>query len=252
MKRILTYGGVILSFYLLFLVATIPAAQVYKLVREKIPQVTLYDVSGTIWSGQADAAVINGKPYREFEWTLQLWRIIFGRLEADVTFDNNDSWADGKVGVGLGGDIVVTDLSGQLPAQDVKAFVPKLPAQLDGVFRLALDKVVYSPEDQMVSYAEGHVDWQDAAVTVVQKADIGDFQLDLTTTDGGINGVFSDVNDGPLIVQGSATLSLDKQYQLDTKLKVRDTSRRDLVQSLGFLGKKDAQGNVVINQSGSL
>ena len=253
MKRILSYLGITLSFYLMFLIATLPAERAYDWFKAQVPNIKVYALDGSVWSGKADAIEIDGQVLREFEWSIRLMSLFMGRVESEISFDNNASWAKGSVGKSLlSGDILVKDLTGQVSAEELQSMLPSIPAKLGGSFQLTFDDLAYSTDASVLTLAEGYVDWRDASVTVLQKAAIGDFQVDLTTTDLGISGVFSDANAGPLSVQGSLTLSPDKTYQVDATLNVRDKSRQDLVQSLRFLGQQDARGNVTFSQGGSL
>jgi len=252
MKRIFKYATIVLSCYFVFVLISFPAERAYEMAKGAMPKVVLYDVKGTLWSGQANAVVIDGKPLREFEWSVSPWRLFMGYLAADMKFDNNTTWANANVALSLGGNVVVSDLLGQLPGSELQSILPKIPARLGGIFQMDLDEIVYSPEAKVLLEAEGRVDWQSASISVMQEAKIGDFQLDLTTTDAGVNGVFTDVNEGPLMVEGNVILSPEKHYKLDAKLKVRDQNRQDLVQSLRFIGQTDVQGLVAFNKEGAL
>lgn len=253
MKRVVSSIAIVFGFYLVFTALTLPADRAYHFFKDKMPNVKAYTLKGSIWSGKADAVVIDGKTLRAVQWSLRPWALFLGRMEAKVSFDNNASWAEAYVAKKvLAGDVVAHDLSGQIEAGELQGWLPAMPAKLGGNFQLKFDELVYSPENMALLAAEGYIDWRDAAVTVLQEAKIGDFQVDLTTTDTGISGVVSDVDEGPLSVNGSFTLAADKTYQVDAKLGVRDSQRQDLVQSLRFLGQKDAQGNVTFTKSGSL
>ncbi len=255
MKRVLTYSSIVLLCYFVFLLITFPADRAYSMAKSMMPNVALYGVRGTVWAGEADAVVLKDKqPLREFEWTVLPWHILMGRLAADVKFDNNRTWVNARVAYSVTGKVIVSRLSGQLDGEALQSLLPNnLPMKLGGLFRMNVDEVVYSPEQQTLLAAEGQVNWQNASIKVMQEAKIGDFQLIMTTTDAGVHGAFTDVNnEGPLMVQGDVVLSPEKQYELNAKLKVRDAARQDLVQSLRFIGRADAQGFVVFNKKGEL
>lgn len=252
MKRYLGYGAIVLVGYVVFMLILFPADRAYRLLQTQLPGVELFQVQGTLWSGTAQAVVVRGKTLRNFSWELKPLGLFKGRIEADVKFDSNTTWASANVGVGLGEKIVVSSLQGQLPVVELQALLPPAPAKLAGMLQLNFDKLVYASESKQLEYAQGRVEWQGASVTVMQEAAIGDYQLDLTTTDQGVEGTFSDINEGPMQVQGGLTLGLDKQYKVDAKLKVRDASRQDLVQSVRFIGKADNDGNVVFSKAGTL
>ncbi len=253
MKRVLTYSAIVLLCYFVFLLINFPADRAYSMAKNMMPDIDLYGVRGTVWAGEADALVVNNKPLREFEWTVLPWHVLMGRLAADVKFDNNRTWVNARVAYSLGGKMIVSRVSGQLDGEGLQTLLPNnLPMKLGGLFRMNVDEVVYLPEQQSLLSAEGQVDWQDASIKVMQEAKIGDFQLIMTTTDAGVHGAFTDVNEGPLMVQGDVVLSPEKKYELEAKLKVRDAARRDLVQSLRFIGRADGQGVVTFNKKGEL
>lgn len=253
MKRIIPYIAMALGLYVVFLLVSFPADRAYSLFKDKLTNVQVYGVSGTVWSAKSEAVVVDKQTFRDVKLSLRPWMLVLGRIEANVSFDNNASWATGYVGKSLfSGDVLLSNMSGQWAAAELQAFLPSMPANLGGSLRFDFEEVVYEPEERLLKAAVGHADWLDASVTLLREATIGDYQVDFTTTDTGVNAVFSDVNDGPLTVQGSASLSPDKKYQVDARLKVRDQHRQDLTQSMRFLGKQDGQGNYVFNKSGDL
>ncbi len=252
MKKGLAYGAFVLLAYLVFLVASFPADRVYAYMKDSLEKTTLYGITGTVWSGAAKAAESDGRVFRTVRWGVRPWSVVLGRVDIRWSFDNGDAWGSGVAGLALDDTIKLRSLEALLPVSELQSFFPRLPAQLNGTLSIELDSAEYSPQEKRLSEAFGVVTWNNATVTVMEEASLGNFNMTLETNDDGITGTLTDEGDGPLSADGLLLLKPDNAYQFNATFAARDPQRRDLVQGLRLLGRPDAQGAVKVDYSGKL
>lgn len=250
MRRGVLYGGFFLLCYLVFLLVTLPADRAYGWLKESLGGGVLYEASGSVWSGKADALVVQGKTLRSFTWQFTPGSLLRGRVAYDVTFNNSDAWAKGNLGVTLGGTLVLSALKGQFAAHELQSYLPRSPARIEGTVLLTLEAAHYVPAEKRVETVMGEVVWKNAAITVIDRATLGNFKMVLTTTETGINAVIKEDGKGPLQAEGTGLLKTDRSYQFNGVVRVTDNARNDLVQGLRFIGQPDGQGGVKLSYTG--
>ena len=142
-------------------------------------------------------------------------------------------------------------MEGRLPVTELARLGPSLPLGLDGMVSLTLPALVVDSGGRIVA-AEGSVVWHQAAMTAPQALELGDLQLQLHTENAGQ--VVGDISDrgGPLRVEGTLQLTPDGGYRVTATLAAAPDAPAALAQSLGWLGKPDAQGRYRLNYNGRL
>lgn len=252
MKRILSYVALGLCAFLVFAVVELPADRVYSWIKPSLGGAVLYDVKGTFWRGKAAAAKVNGKLYRAVQWSVAPWTIVLGRLDANVRFDNGDSWAHGRVGITAGKQLRFTDVTAQMSAAEVRPMFPRIVLDFAGTFVLKLADAEFDPQANKLTGVSGELTWLDAMLGSANGMALGTFKLALTSAADGITGKLADDGKGPLSAEGTLLLKPDNTYQLTGSLATRDASRSDLVLALRGIGQPDSEGRVKISYNGAL
>lgn len=240
----LMYGG--------FLLATFPAAQAYALFKQRLApdaRLVLEGVSGTVWSGRAQAALIGSQRLFALTWELRPWALLIGRLRVDWGFRDGDNFARGSVARGLGGTIYINDLDARLDVTKIAPLKDFLPLDLEGF--IGVHVLEFEMKNFLVKAAEGTLAWHDAAITYMQKVTLGDLRVTVEPSAEGIKAILAD-GGGPLQAEGVLLLKPDGNYQFTGAFASRDATQRVLAQSLRFLGRPGADGKVKVTQSGSL
>ncbi len=176
-------AGGLLAFIICLLVY-LPASQVVG--RLTLPNtVRISGVSGTIWNGQAQMAMINGLPMKNLEWQIHPLSLLWGTLSADIKAGNlrdaNDIAFEGPVAVNVF-SLHPIESSGFLlflPANRVLAQVPlPLPVDAGGRFRVRLDMLAFGPKcDEL----HGFGDWLNATVAGTKgPIDFGNYTAELS------------------------------------------------------------------------
>ena len=236
--------------YVVFLVLTFPAARVYvywKAQDDAPAGLALAGISGSVWNGRADMAVIDGQRFQAVTWQLHPWAILTGRVAADWSLKVDDGFGRGEAAAGLGGGLTLDAVEAklpiaQLPGRTLAALRPS------GTLNLNLRDVEW--DGAALVSATGRLVWSGAGVNLIQDLALGDLALDLETTDGEVKGVLADAG-GPLEATGLLTLKADGSYEFTASLAARGNDPK-LLQALRTLGRVGPDGKVQVTNKGTM
>ena len=248
--------------YIIFLVLTFPAERAYAYWKSSdISSSTasrnfaLTGISGSVWSGKANAAVIQNTRLDNIEWTLRPWTLLLGQVGLGWRFQLPDSqgskqasYGQGVTALGLDGSVDFSSLEAQVPASIVASMAKMKALQPSGTLSLNLQDVEWN--GQSLVSAEGRVVWRAAGVNLFTPVSLGDLTLTLETNDVEIKGVIAD-SGGPLSAEGLFTLEEDGKYQFNGAFSARGDSK-ELKNALRSMGRPGADGKVKISYSGNL
>ena len=238
-------------FYLGFLVITLPAEVAYAFVKKSVAPdapFMLRGISGSVWSGKANIAVISGQRVNSLSWSIQPWAILLGRMQVQLDFRDGDSFGRGNVARGFGGALYLSDIDARIALEKITALA-KLPLGLQGAIGLNLGQLEI--ENQMITEAEGTIAWQSAAFSFPSQVNLGDLKLTLATQNNQIKADLVD-GGGPLQAEGLLTIKQDGKYKFTGTFAARDKTQTTLTQSLRLLGRTGADGKIKVNKSGAI
>lgn len=259
MKLALNVRFVALGFliYIIFLVLNFPADRAYaywKSSESASQNFALAGISGSVWSGKANVAVIKRTRFENIEWTYRPWVLLLGQVGLNWRFQLPDSqgskagsYGQGVTSFGLDGSVSFSSLEAQLPASMVASMAKMQALQPSGSVGLNLEDVEWN--GQSLVSAEGRVVWRGAGVNLLQPVSLGDLTLTLETRDDEIKGVIAD-GGGPLSAEGLLTLAEDGRYQFNGAFAARND--KGLENALRSMGRPGADGKVKIKYSGNL
>lgn len=246
-QRYLVAGAVA---YAVFLALTVPAERIYAMFGDKLKDVKLWEVSGTLWNGRAAVAQIGPRRLENVEWHVQPWALLMGRAQAATTFRTEQGPAEMVIGRGLGGAWHLRDVRMRLPAGVLEPVFRLGPGQLGGRVDLALDELSFRPGE--ITAAEGKVTWADAAIVAPWPTPLGGLELAVEPDNGNYRGALRD-RGGMLNAQGVLTLKPDGTYQFTATLAPRDARRAPQLQNgLQILGVPQPDGRYKISTGGRL
>jgi general secretion pathway protein N len=253
--RLLVFG---LLVYLAVLVLSFPAERAYahwKGSGQAPPGFALGGISGSVWSGKAALAVVQGRRLEAVEWRLRPWALLSGQVALDwrirLPGDDDSGYGQGSTAFGLDGSIHFDELEARLPAQQLAGLAQAGAVRPDGSVSINLRDLHW--DGQSLVSADGRVVWSGAGVNIFKPLTLGDLVVNLETTDEGIKGLISD-GGGPLIAEGLFTVKADGQYQFSGSFGARGGTEgsQDLENALRSLGRPGADGKVRVNRSGTL
>lgn len=249
MKRALLYTALGLALYGVFLVATVPAAWVYKWTAQRLGgAVVLTGISGSVWQGRAQSARFGDVQLEKLHWDLQPWALLLGRLNTGLEF--NYQAQPGRIVVAsrrIGGRWVLSEVALLLPARRFENLLRLPGAELGGVVDVKLADLTL--EHGRIAAAAGVLRWDRAAVVRPVPAQLGGFELKLEPADAGTKGVLKDQG-GPVQADGLLTLKEDGNYTLTASFVSRDLRQPAIAQGLQLFGQPGVDGRVQVNSKG--
>jgi len=241
--------------YLVALVLSFPAERAYshwQASENASNKIALSGISGSVWSGKAAMAMIQGQPLEKIEWSLRPWSLLFGQVGLNWRFqlppgNGKGGYAQGSTALGLDGSVAFSTLEARLPSKMIARIAKADALQPIGLVSLNLSNVLW--DGQNLRSAEGRIVWSGAGISLLSPVSLGDQAITLETVDETVKGVLSD-GGGPLFLDGLLTLSPEGQYEFSGSLAARNAP--DLERALRSLGRPDADGKIKLKRSGSL
>jgi general secretion pathway protein N len=233
--------------YVVFLCASLPAAQV--LSRLPLPAgLQLYDISGSLWQGR-----IGELRWQKYRLQNLRWEVLFSRLWLALPTihlslqDPDTAIAAGRIG--WRGKWYFNEWQIKTSAADVQDWIAfPLPVRADGALKLNIAQLVINQTE--CSALSATLNWQQARL----KTPLGDLQLDnpLATLSCKDNKIDAEIRqDSPALhTQASLQLTMKQQYKLQASLQPGAELSNDLRSSLDWLGTPDSKGIIRVKEDG--
>ena len=211
------------------------------------PAVQMSGLDGTIWSGSAAELSASGLYLRELKWRLRPLRLVTGKVAARIEARPSSGFLEAEIAVGLGGDIMLSDVNGSLPLRDF-ATITRMPG-LAGNVSLQFNELRI--RDGLPVVADGTLAVADLVAPMVDPASIGGYRAEFFTDDNAVVASVEDDN-GVFDLAGSLTVSGDRNYQFLGKVAATDSTSEKLKRQLRFLGSPNDRGQHDIRLEGQL
>ncbi len=208
-RRWLLYGFLGLAFYLVFLVATAPAAWVsWVLVRASRGVVSLYRPAGTVWRGRGDLVIhVAFTPPQSLgaaRWSINPLWLFAGQIHAHAAVHGPGTEVHADLGLGYR-RIVLSDVVASFPAQLVGVFYsPAALASPAGQVRVGTKRLIL---DRGAVSGNAVVEWQQAGSSLSSVRPLGNYRLYLEGH-GPTAGLRLETRDGALTLSGNGTWQL--------------------------------------------
>ncbi|ELM3616795.1 GspN family type II secretion system protein ExeN [Aeromonas sobria] len=255
MKKPILIASFFLAAYLVFLLATLPAALVARylpLPANIANLLKLEGVSGTLWSGQAARLQYASESVSQLRWDLNGWSLL--RLAPEVTVRFGDrNGLNGQGIVGWNGAAFGRDLTLNAPAPWLLSRVPMrlpIPITVTGQLQLKVDQ--FAQGNPWCDNLYGNLDWYNASAdTPAGKLDLADPEVKLTCLDSKL---VAELKQGSDAVQTMGRLELQPngQYLFQGTLKPGPELPEQMQQGLPFLGQPDSQGRFPLRYQGQI
>ncbi len=234
--------------YCLFLLATIPAQQIWQFIpQQNRTQLQISHLQGSLWSGKINNLQISNLSLGQLEWDLNLLPLFLGQLALDTKIRGPLGELQSHLTLSTDGSLQATELSGRIPAKALNPYT--LPATLEGEINLGIQKLLFQANQQL--QMEGEIHWRNASISMLQSVELGDVRL-LAKADS--NGSIVHINNekSALGIEGTIKLGANGRYNVNLALMNRDSNREDIRSLLQMLGRADAAGKVHIKRQGQL
>lgn len=231
LKRIVKYTLIISVLTTLALLITLPASKAYDWAKPQLQGIQLFKVSGTIWHGNADYAVIQGMPITNVTWDIIPSSLLSLSAKYEVSGNTvSGGTAKALITAHMNQDIHVRDIKADIPIADLPFSGKKMAFNLaDGTIqaiyipkmagRAFIDIPELSITDRWLSKLTGEVNIRQFAITTTQLETLGDYQALFSTTPNGIEIVATDPNDKATVgLKSNIKLNTDRSYQGSTEL----------------------------------
>ena len=254
MGRISKYAMVGVIFFVIFIIATVPATFVTNTLLDKKAPLKLYNISGSIWSGKAGVLQFGNQQLEKFEWDLKALSLIFGTIKLDFAFKIKSSTATGTVAVsGFGsGAVSFEDTKFNIKSDDVPDILPiPDPLKLSGPVNIDIAELEFS-EEMIPVYAQGQATWRKSnAILGDKNYQLGEFDLEAYTEDEKVFITIKDLKkDGPIEAKLSSEIAEDGSLRVSGILGTRETADKQLARFARMLLQGKQQ--TVVDYKGSI
>ena len=214
--------------YSVFLVATMPARWAAERGLAKPALLALHDIEGTIWHGNAQAAIggtAGSFAIDRVEWRFLPSRLLQGRAAYDASMKGAGFEARGEIGRTFAG-WSVRDLNGR--SQAAMATAPSLDITGREV------------------RGELRIDWTDAATSLSEVRPLGAYRAEVKA-DGPAARIVLTTLSGPLRVTGQGQLDFPSRLALTGEARAEGPSAPALQPLLDLMGPRKADGSRAID-----
>jgi general secretion pathway protein N len=233
--RLRTLVAVGAAIFLAGLLVRFPARVAYSWF---VPEdVQLSGLSGTAWNGSALEGRVGGLYVRDLTWDFRPLALLGGKAGYDFTAQSASGPLSGRVAVGPGGAVHVSELRARVPIaalSELATFVG-----VDGLLSADVRELVL--EDGFPVRAEGTLEVANLVARQLSPSPLGAYRAELTTADDVVRATIED-GSGVLDLEGTLELRPNRSYLLTGRVAPTAGAPENVVRQLTFLGSPDADG----------
>ncbi|MDT0636196.1 type II secretion system protein N [Spectribacter hydrogenoxidans] len=233
------------------LVWRLPATVASGWVQSAVPNLTLAGTEGTALSGRAGHVLYEDIALEDVSWQLRPLRLLIGQVAVQLSTATDVGRIEASLRRGLSGNLSAGPVNGQaslawLARRAGYTFVP-----LSGSLILAIDNAELDSAGQ-VQTLTGRVQARGLQWDLLKPpAPIGNF-VGVVSGEAGDLQLTIEEADGPVDVEGQASLAANGIYRLDLRLRARAGADDRLKKLIDQLGRPDNQGWYPIVERGQL
>jgi general secretion pathway protein N len=251
MIKKLTIASLVLALLLLALVATFPARVAWNWQGGRVQGLQLAGISGTVWSGGAEQLSVNNIALGKLNWAVPVWDLL-QRKPSVLLHLNGAIVGQAKVQQN-GSELHIQDLNADANASWLKPALGIPALEPTGTINLHFSEIVML-QNGLPGKALGSLLWQNAGVTGLAQADLGNIRIDVQPSAGGISGQINSAD----AAQGKAALSVVGEFQLigqeytaDVRLQPSGNNP-NIEQALHWIGEPMQDGGRLLKIQGRI
>ena len=239
----LIYLATFVAAYLVFLVATIPAALVVPSFTKTLP-VKLTGLGGTVWTGSATQVNLGKLQWQGANWRIHPWSLLLTKLAMTTSLGDQNNNFRGKVTISRSGRLSLEEAYLSMPLENLQALSYGMPVAYQGRLDAYLPLVIF--ERNQLFVVDGRVTLGGIKLTAPQLIELGNIKVEFKANNEGESvGQVSSV-DGPVRIEGQIQLKRSAEVLVNLQLAARETGS-DIDKALMLLGKRDPSGRVAFN-----
>jgi len=237
--------------YVFFLLILTPASTIVAQLDLPPKRVSLDNVTGSIWSGNIDHAVINRQSVNNIQWSLSPWSLLVASINSDIEADVFNNRVNTNLDYSLlSSQIRLTDVKSTINASDIQKQLNLPFGELHGVIQVNAEQVDIIPKS--LPAISALISWKKAQLTLAEKISFGDLFLRLSPADNGdLAGELSNIG-GQLSIKGTIKVTAKQIYTLNVRLTPRANASAELLSIVKLVAPKKKANEHIINRSGHL
>lgn len=226
-----------------------PAAFVEPHIERLAPNVQISGSSGTIWSGKATNARVNGFDLGNVTWKIHPFKSLLSlALVSNIEIVSPQLKASGQASYGLDRGIKLDNTNFEADA-NLLSRVQRV-AQLGGEFQGLIEHAEIYPEGFPV--INGVLNFTQGEILAPVRLDPGNYRADISSENESLIAAITNVS-APLDINGKLVLQKNWQYQVDLSAKPQadmNPVAKGFLRSQG--GNPGPDGTYLINRKGAL
>lgn len=244
-KENLKYVLAIISLYVFFLIANLPANIFLSLV--SLPSnVSINSVTGTAWSGKAKQVSVSGIQLGAVNWQIHPLSLLIGYLSVDINAVNNQQYINTELSLSSSGKMDLEETRFSIDLSSLQPLTYGMPVSYVGKAS-GYFPVSFFHKNNYVG-VNGKLNLSGIEMTSPQQQSFGDFVVDFRAeNEGATSGKISGTG-GALDIDGQLSLSKLGMLDVSAKIAAREANS-SLAQMIVFFGKKDASGRIQVNSN---
>ncbi len=237
MKRILLFALLGLLLFGFFIVHQLPATY----ITSRLPgNVVLQGVEGSIWQGEAALLSVNNQPVGKLNWQWQLAPLLSGQWGYRLEIAGDAVTGNTRVALGFDQQLTLSQLALEIDGAYLSVLAqPNRNMHLSGVF--VIDSPEVAIKHNWPVSGSALILWQDAGLYGDLPMQFGALEAAVTMVEQQLVADLKD-NGGALELDGTASLSPQREYQVDLRLRARAEANDNLRTSLKLLSAPDLTG----------
>lgn len=252
-KKIIGLSFVGLLAWAFFLVANLPAAFVYQMA--PVPRnIAVNNITGTIWSGQAGEATVNGITLNNINWDIQPAALLRQNLQADISLGDMQSAvsAQGSV-IASRSAVTLNDTVIDVSAEWLQGMIPTpdfVIADVTGNLNLGVQEMTLTRQgcqslDGLLSLERSRLESPFGNIR------LGNARADLSCDQGQLTARVSQ-SSNDITTKGQFNLHPNQRFNVSATLTPGDEMPEQLRQGLDSIAEANNDNSYSINLSGRL
>ena len=241
--RLLALG---VAVYLLILITTFPAARVTRMLEERVPDLSIQAVSGSVFSGQAGRIIWQDLNLGAVHWQFRPVALLLGSIEYLLELTHPANHGQLTAGVSLTGRVYAQDLElVVLPDRVLNHYSP-IAVTTSGELLLAFEEIDLA--DIYSNATTGKLAWRDAVIFEPVELVLGQLELGVRGTAEELVGEV--IEGGELGASGEVSLSRDSHYLVNLLLQPGIDVSAETLDMLEAAAQLQPNGDYLIELSG--
>ena len=227
------------------LIITFPARVAYKWFASE--NLTLSDISGSIWHGNAKQGYATGIYLKNIKWNFQPLTLLAGKFEFFISSNPTSGFLDANVEFSIDGRITMSDVTAAMPLATLQDALPL--GGIQGDLSLQLSHLVI--KDNLPREVTGILNIANLISPYLSPTPLGSFRAEFQTTNNDISASVESISD-TLDLAGIITLTADRHYQFIGQMTTKASTPLSITQQLQFMGTPNSHGQHEFRIEGQL